>query len=243
MSGAVRILLYNWPAYALTWIGAVAVAATARGIGGAIGWLLVLGAAVAAAWSAVSLLVSHYVYDRSPLAGGAWLRAFTPERVEAWASIDAGLDAEVALDEVMPGTCLARIDVYDPNTQSSPSVRRARVITPRAHDAVSAPPSSLPLADGSCDVIAVVFTAHEIRDVAERERFFVEVNRALRPGGRMVLVEHLRDLPNFLAFGPGFTHFVRRAEWLRIAGVADLAVAAEARVTPWVMALALEKRS
>jgi SAM-dependent methyltransferase len=241
-SGAARIFLYNWPAYAATWGAAVVAGILAARAGGVVVWVLGLGAAGAVLWSAASLVVSHYVYDRSGLAAGSWARALLPARVEAWASVDAGLDAEVSLD-ALPGACVARLDVYDGDAVRAPSVRRARATTPRRYTATRCHPGSLALADASCDLVAVVFTAHELRAVADRERFFAEVRRALRGGGRMLLVEHLRDLPNFLAFGPGFLHFLPRAEWLRLAQTAGLRVAGETRVTPWVMALALERAS
>ncbi len=241
MSGAARIFLYNWPTYVGTWIAATALAVVGALAGGAVGAALGLAAAVAFLWSAVSLAVSYYVYDRSPLVAGKWLPSLLPASAEKWAAIDAGLDAEVALEDVMPESCVARLDVYDGTLVRAPSVKRARAQTPRTHDATRCSATALALPDASCDVIAVVFTAHEIRDRAARERFFSEVKRALRAGGRMLLVEHLRDAANFLAFGPGVVHFLPRAEWLRLARAADFRVAAETRVTPWVMALALEK--
>jgi SAM-dependent methyltransferase len=242
-SGAKRILLYNWPWYAATWGGAIAIAILAWGVGGTVAWVAGTGATVAALWSAISLGVSLYIYDRSALSRASWVRAFVPARAETWASIDAGLDAEVALEDVMPGACIARLDLYDGESVHAPSVRRARAITPRAHSATASNATALALADSSCDLIAVIFTAHEIRDASAREAFFLEIRRALRAGGRMLLVEHLRDAANFCAFGPGFVHFQPRAEWLRLARVAGLRVALEARVTPWVMAVALEKGS
>jgi hypothetical protein len=209
--------------------------------GGVAGAFLALGGGVALLWSAFSLVVSHHVYDRSELASGSWVKALLPKRVDTWAAIDAGLDGEVALDDVMKGRCIARLDVFDAVMVRAPSIRRARASTPRQHRATACTVRQLALDDASCDVIAVVFTAHEIRDSAERQRFFSEVWRALRCGGRLLLVEHLRDLPNFAAFGPGFLHFSSRSEWLLQAQRAKLRVAAETRVTPWVMALALEK--
>jgi ubiquinone/menaquinone biosynthesis C-methylase UbiE len=104
-------------------------------------------------------------------------------------------------------------------------------------------PTALALADEACDAIVIAFTAHEIRDVRARETFFGEVKRVLRPGGRAFLIEHVRDAANFLAFGPGFMHFMPRAEWLRVVTHAGLVVKDESRVTPFVMALTLERAS
>ncbi|MEO6954666.1 MAG: methyltransferase domain-containing protein [Polyangia bacterium] len=234
MTGARRIFSYNWPIYVGTWVASLVVLALAP-------WWMKVGAAVALAWSAGSLVVSHWVYDRSPLAAGTWVDPLLPARTEAWASIDAGLDAEVAL--APPGRCIARLDIYDGSVVHAPSVRRARAMTPRSHVATAASALALPLPDASCDLIAVVFTAHEIRDRAHRERFFAELWRSLRPHGRVLLVEHVRDVANFAAFGPGYVHFQPRAEWLRLAALTKLDVVTETRVTPFVMALALEKRA
>jgi SAM-dependent methyltransferase len=141
----------------------------------------------------------------------------------------------------MPGRCLARLDIYDGTRVGAGSVERARRATPRRHDATRCGVTELPHADASCDVVTLVFAAHEVTSPGDRDRLFAEVRRALRPGGRLLLVEHPRDTPNFLAFGPGFLHFLPRREWLRVARCADLTVAGALRVTPWVMALSLEK--
>lgn len=237
-SSAARIFVYNWPVYAATWLGAlvavVAASSTPRPT-----WVMSL-AVVAVGWSVLSLVVSDYVYDRSELASGAWIGRLLPPRVETWATVDAGLDAEVDLDRGVPGRCVGRLDVFDGDTVRAPSVVRARAHTARKHAAAPCSATALALGDATCDVVFVVFTAHEVRGASARAAFLRETRRALRPGGRVVLVEHLRDLPNFVAFGPGFLHFVARSEWLALAERAGLRVAGEIRVTPWVMALALE---
>jgi SAM-dependent methyltransferase len=253
--GARRIFLYNWPVFVSTWTvaivavgGLVAVGADRMGLA----WRLVAIAAIGGgAWSVVALVVSHVVYDRSVLASGSWvpplLPAVSPLR---WVAIDAGLDAEVALDRAMPTPCLARLDIYAGENRSpgsvfaqvsSPSVARARAMTPRRHRAIRASAVSLPLADGSCDLVAMIFTAHEIQARDARQACFREVARALAPRGRLLLVEHLRDLPNVLAYGPGAWHFLPRREWLSLGDVAGLRVVAERRITPWVTALAFER--
>ncbi len=240
-SGAVRIFLYNWPVYSFTWTLALATVALSRFVPAFAAWPIAIGACVALAWSFASLLVSFYVYDASALVSGSWVAKLI-ETSMPWATIHAGLDAEVELDAVMRGQCVARLDIFDPQIMTSPSITRARSVTPQAHEALRCSPRALALGDETCSAIVVAFTAHEIRDQRAREAFFCELHRALRPGGKALIVEHLRDFANFVSFGPGYLHFVSRSEWLRLAAHANFAIASETRVTPWVMALTLERR-
>jgi SAM-dependent methyltransferase len=240
-SGAARIFLYNWPIYVGTWLGSALVVLVAATVSQLALYAAMAAGGLAVLWSVASLAVSYHVYDRSPLALGTWLPSLLRDRCDAWATIHAGLDQEIELDSILPGVCAARLDVFDPRLMTAPSIRRARVRTPASRPATACSPTALALADGTCDVVVVAFTAHEIRDRGARERFFDEVGRGLRAGGRMLLVEHVRDVPNFLAFGPGFLHFLPRAEWRRLGSRAGWALRDERRITPWVMALTLEK--
>jgi SAM-dependent methyltransferase len=240
-SGAKRIFLYNWPTYVGTWVGATLVAVLAARGSGFTRDAAILAAVVSVVWSLGSLVVSFYIYDRSVLAGGTWIPRLLSGGCETWATIHAGLDAEIDLAKVMPGRCVARMDIFDDAFMTAPSIRRARLRTPASLPATACRPTALTLGDDACDAVVVAFTAHEIRNVAAREKFFDEVHRCLRLGGTMLLVEHVRDFANFIAFGPGHLHFLPRAEWLRLASRAGFAVKREERVTPWVMALELEK--
>jgi len=240
-NGALRIFLYNWPVYVGTWAAALLLLLAVLYTAQPLSLLLALAAGGAFVWSVVSLLVSTYIYDRSALVAGAWMPRLLGPRVQTWSTVHAGLDAEVELDAVLPGQCLARLDIFDSVFMTSSSITRARRRTGSASAAIACSATALALADASCDAIVVAFTAHEIRSRPASEAFFGELHRALRPGGRAVIVEHLRDWPNFFAFGPGFLHFVARREWLRLAAHATFRVASETRVTPWVMALSLEK--
>lgn len=235
-SGAKRIFLYNWPLYVSTWVLSWVVAAAL----GPLGWL---AAVVAVGWSAISLGTSFYIYDRSELLGGKWLVALLPHVSERWAAVDAGLDAEIDLKAAMPGRCVGRLDIFQPEFMRAGSIRRARQRTARVSEATPSSPVALALPDASCDAVVVAFVAHELNAADTREKFFLEVSRVLRRGGRMVLVEHVRDAANFAVFGPGFWHFLPRSEWLRLAQHSKLKVVIERRVTPWVVAWALEKPS
>lgn len=241
-SGAVRILLYNWPIYVGTWVlGAVLLWVAA--LEPRFRLLAVLLGGIPILWSIVSLTVSWYIYDRSALRSARWITALLPATVERWSTIHAGLDAEVDLEPVLPGSCCARLDIFDPISMTSGSIGRARGRTKALQAAVPCSPTSLSLDSDACDAIIVAFTAHEIRDPSLRERFFEELMRCVRPGGRVVVVEHVRDTTNFLAFGPGWLHFLPRREWLRLAAKTGFGVACATRVTPWILALSLEKPS
>jgi SAM-dependent methyltransferase len=201
--------------------------------------LLVVGAAF---WSLASLAASHYVYDRSPLYGFAWLKTLLAREPRRWVNVHAGLDeSSEILRRLFAGAGGKILDIYDARAMSEPAIKRARQVTPQLASATAADFRALPLADASCDAVFVIFTAHELREAEARGAFFGELRRVLEPGGSVILVEHLRDAANFIAFGPGVWHFLPRREWLRAALAGGLAVAAEVSVTPFVRAFRLER--
>jgi len=241
--GMLQILRFNRPMFVKTGAAALAVilAVAVLPLPRPLAVLVLAGVAAGLLWSASSLLVSHWIYDLSPLSRWDWLARLLPAP-RRWASLHAGLDETFgALARIFPSEDSAVFDIYNPAEMTEPSIVRARRLSlDRA--ATPADFSALPLAGGSQDAIFLIFAAHELRRPESRRRFFLEIARALAPGGRAVLVEHVRDGWNFLAFGPGFLHFLPRREWLRLAAAADLAVREDFRITPFVMVLVLEKQ-
>jgi SAM-dependent methyltransferase len=240
-----QILRYNLPMYLAALAGclAVALAIALLPLPRPLAALAALGAAMGLLWSVSSLLASHYIYDRSPLSAWSWLSGLLPAPPRRWASLHAGLDETFGeLERLFPngGTTL---DVYDPREMTEPSIERARRLAPTRAvvPATVADFRSLPFEDSSLDAVFLIFAAHELRRPESRLLFFREIARSLAPGGRVVLVEHLRDARNFLVFGPGFVHFLARREWLRLARESGLAVRQESRITPFVAVLVLER--
>ncbi|MEU0466027.1 methyltransferase domain-containing protein [Amycolatopsis sp. NPDC006131] len=226
MRGVAQVLAFNWPKVLA---GAVVAAAP-----------LPKPARAGAAWFTVaSLAASWWVYDVSGLYRWTWLRPVLPARVRRHVLVTAGFDeVSPTLPALLPESAGVVLDVLDPRGPVEASIRRAR----RRYPARALPvrPEALPLATGGVDVVLAVLAAHELRTPAGREALFREARRVLRPGGRLVLVEHHRDLPNVLAFGPGAWHFYPRAEWERVAARAGLARVAWVRRTPLVTATAFE---
>jgi SAM-dependent methyltransferase len=243
-SGVWRIFLYNWHFYAaalvLDLIAAVFLVQFSPPA--AVCFAVTLGAAISSFWALSSLLVSHYIYDCSRLYQWNWLAAVMKRNPVSWANIHAGLDqTSEALIRLFPAAQRRILDVYVPSEMSEPSIARARLHAETAAVPEKADPRALPLKNCECDTIFLLFVAHELRRQEARLQFFREVGRALKPGGCVVLVEHLRDWKNFLAYGPGALHFYSRRQWLAVGSRAGFKVANELRITPFVGCFVLAK--
>jgi SAM-dependent methyltransferase len=234
--GVAEVVRFNWPYYALAAaiIGAAMTLEALLPIPEAVSLLLRLGILVVAFWIVASILVTFYVYDLSPLHRWEWLAPLIGVSPKSWANFHAGLDETTpAIRALYPNAPGMVFDIYDSTRMTEPSIARARA---RSMDRVDKAimPEAIPLADSEIDAVFLIFVAHEIRDAPDRVRFFRELARIVRANGRLVLVEHLRDIWNFAAYGPGFKHFFPRNEWIRVATSAGFSIQAEASVTPFV---------
>jgi SAM-dependent methyltransferase len=174
------------------------------------------------------------MFDRSELLNGHWLKSELAHAPTRWVQINVGLEeTTLPLDEVYPQAEGKALDLYNPAVMTEPAVSRAR--QPKAGGAaIAVQPEALPVEDHWAELVVVTLAAHEIRDAQKRERFFQELRRIVSPSGRIIVVEHLRDVAAFLAFGPGIMHFFPRAEWLRLGGCAGLVLERERPITPFV---------
>ncbi|MFJ9607976.1 class I SAM-dependent methyltransferase [Kitasatospora sp. NPDC101176] len=238
-SGVREVIRYNWPLYTAGVLTAAGGWAAARHLPGPAAALARAGAATAAAHLLISTLATWCVYDRSELHTYDWLPALLPDGPGTHLVVSAGLD-EVSrpIAARHPAAHQRVADLYDPALTTEGSIRRARRHVPPAPGTVPARPGELPAATDSLDTVFAVFAAHELRRPADRRALFAEVARALRPGGTLLLVEHLRDAANIAAYGPGAWHFLPRSVWLGHAAEAGLRPAAERRIAGLVAAVA-----
>jgi len=197
--GLVQILQFNRRSYVTT-VGSVGVALLALPFLPSPGrTVLLLGTAPALFWMASSLLVSHYVYDHSPLYDLNWVCSVLSRAPRRWINIHCGLDETSALLAVIfPGAASQVVDIFDPLVMTETSIRVARRVSHHAVPSTSMRYDSLAFPAEWFDAAFCIFTAHELRHHDQRVRLFREIARILTPGGEFVLMEHSRDWPNLL---------------------------------------------
>jgi len=242
--GTWKIVRFNWPLYAaalLVIVAVLVVACLAPAFPLKIACIL---AGAGSLWFvAGSLGASHIVYDRSDLHRGAWLaRALGGGSPHAAAMCHCGYD-EISglLGEQLPGVELCVLDHYDDATMSEPSIQRARSLFPPGPGTIAASFAHWPITDGALDAVFGVLAIHELRAHSERTAWFAEARRCLAGDGRIVLVEHLRDIANFTAFGPGFVHFHSTSTWRRAWEEAGLRGVDQFRITPFLRVFVLHR--
>lgn len=239
--GVWNIIRFNYQFYLLAVTVIVGAIFIGRFFGGALQLLLEWVSVLSAAAIFVSLLVSWYVYDLSELYSLSWLNGleFPPGKM---LNVHAGFDeTSELLKDKFHLQDLRVFDFYDPEKHTEISIRRARKVYPPFPGTERVTTATLPGDDESFAVFFVILAAHEIRNEKERIAFFRELRRLLQNDGRIIVTEHLRDVPNFLAYTFGFLHFHAYKTWRRTFNAARLKISQEKKVTPFITTFILEK--
>lgn len=162
------------------------------------------------------LIISAYVYDFSGYYNFDWLKKcdldFTT--TQQIVNINAGFDeTSFILKHHFSNANLSVFDFYNSKQHTEPAIVRARkvsIVYPNTQQIAS---NKIPLSNQSVDAVFLLSAAHEIRKHDEKIIFLKECHRICKPHSKVIMVEHLRDLPNFLAFTIGFTHFFSQQTW------------------------------
>ena len=183
------------------------------------------------------LLVSAYVYDFSGYYELHWMKELIKdqEKVKMIVNINAGFDeTSFIIKSNFPQSDLKAFDFYNAKQHTEPAIKRARKVSLVYPNTQQVASSSMPLKDRTVDIVFLLSAVHEIRSHEEKVLFLKECHRLCTPGGKVIMVEHLRDFPNFLAFSVGFTHFFSRAVWKDAFERAGFASFRETKFTPFM---------
>jgi SAM-dependent methyltransferase len=183
------------------------------------------------------LFVSAYIYDFSGFYNFDWLKTMkiedTKEKFNL--NINAGFDeTSFILESILPNSKLQAYDFYNANQHTEQAIIRARKVSLVYPNTQQIKSNSIPLNDNSVDNIFLLSAIHEIRIHEEKVHFLKECRRVCKPNGNVIMVEHLRDFPNFVAFTIGFTHFFSRATLKKAFEEAGFTSFKETKFTPFM---------
>lgn len=183
------------------------------------------------------LIVSAYVYDFSGYYSLKWMDKYIIDnsRKLKVVNINAGFDeTSFLIKDKLKNIELSVFDFYNEEDHTEPAIIRARSVSLTYPDTRQMSTDSIPMPDKSVDIVFLLSSAHEIRDFEEKVSFLSECNRICKPQGRVIMVEHLRDLPNFIAFTIGFTHFFSKGVWTKAFRYAGFGTIEEEKFTPFM---------
>ena len=183
------------------------------------------------------LVVSAYVYDFSGYYNFNWLKKHVTENSKSKQiiNINAGFDeTSFILKNKFPNSHLKVYDFYNSNQHTEPAIIRARKVSLIYPNTKQITTNLIPLDNQSIDYIFLLSAVHEIRSFNEKVQFLKECHRICKPKGKIIMIEHLRDLPNFLAFSVGFTHFFSKKTWMKALKIAGFSSFEETKFTPFM---------
>jgi SAM-dependent methyltransferase len=233
--GAWNVLRFNWPKYAGGLIVVLFFGIVAAHVAGTWRTAFLVLAAMGSIALLLPFLASHLIYDRSALYCMPWLDGLFQQPPAVVLNLNAGFDEiSPALQQRFSGSTLHVLDFYDPTLHTEASIERARKAYPPYPGIRPVRTDELPHATGSIDLVVAFLALHEVRDAKERVRFLKEIHRTLRPDGRLVVTEHLRDPANFIGFNFGFLHFHSRATWREAFAASGFRIEIAVRITPFI---------
>ena len=183
------------------------------------------------------LIISAYVYDFSGYYDFKWLKQLQLGELKSGqiVNINAGFDeTSFILKNNFPDSRLRVFDFYNPENHTEPAIIRARKVSSTYPDTEQISTNYIPLEDNSIDIVFLLSAAHEIRTHKEKVSFLKECKRICKPNGKVITVEHLRDVPNFFAFSIGFTHFFSKKTWHKAFNEAGFLSFKERKFTPFM---------
>lgn len=242
MQGVYNIIRFNWHFFVIAMSGIIALLLLAKYLPPILQVLVIMVAGGMLITIITSLAVSYYVYDRSNLYTLNWLPAILSGPQAHIVNIHAGFDeTSVLLAKKYPDASLTVFDFYDPRLHTEVSIHRARKAYPPYPGTQTINTAHIPLEENTADHICLILAAHEIRNDEERAKFFTQLKWALRPGGAITVVEHLRDINNFMAYNIGAFHFLSHHTWHNTFTQAGLRIDNKFSLTPFIAVYILKK--
>ncbi len=231
--GLLNVVTFNWHLFIISFVSVVVLLFVQSLVDSSIiSFSLRMIAYLIIITTLVSLVVTHYIYDHSNLYSFSWL---SPNDASSILNINAGFDeVSYTIKYQTPSSEYVVADFYDEEKHTELSIKRARERYPSIPGTLKINTNRLPFENNHFDLIIGMLSIHEIRENEECIQFLKELKRILKPSGQIVIIEHLRDLPNILAYNIGAWHFHSKPRWLNQFESAGLTLYQEEKITAFI---------
>jgi ubiquinone/menaquinone biosynthesis C-methylase UbiE len=189
------------------------------------------------------LIISAHVYDFFSYYNFDWFKELNilDDPQTQIININAGFDeTSFSIEKKFPKSNLQVFDFYNEKKHTEPAIIRARKVSRLYPNTKQISTNHIPLKENSVDVVFLLSAIHEMRKDEEKIVFLKECKRVCTPKGKVIVVEHLRDIPNFFAFSVGFTHFFSKKTWLKVFEQAQFTSISERKFTPFMSIFKIE---
>lgn len=242
--GVINIVRFNWHFYVIAGVIIAVLFGSLMFLSEEFRWIVNLSVILIVITLFLSLVVSYCVYDYSGLYNFKWLDRVSFSSQSNIVNIHAGFDeTSFIFKRKYPNAKLTVFDFYDPKSHTEVSIKRARKAYGAYPGTKNINTNHIPLTTNSMDIVFNIFSIHEIRKREERINFLRKQHGVLNLDGRCIIVEHLRDLPNFMAYSIGFFHFYSLYEWKDNFLQAGFVIDRMIKITPFVSVFILKKRN
>lgn len=194
--------------------------------------LLALVIAGTAWFSIGSVFFSYIIYDGSDLYTFNWLKTYLPQDKILFNIYSGYSEGGHILNDIFKNNSILHFDFFDKTVSVTASIKKAQQLSiplKNIHSDVNDLGT-----DKKADAILFMQSLHELRAKELKTVFLRECARHLNPGGRIIIAEHICNLPNFLVYGPGAFHFFGERHWADTIRSAGLSAEITFHITPFV---------
>lgn len=206
--GVGRVVLFNWPKYVAAVLVLALGVTAARLSHGPVRLAMVFVCVLIIYGMVASLLATWWVYDHR--AQRLYQRIADQRHGTApWVLVHAGFDESHGRLHALLGPPAHHFDI-GPSSDRSRSLSRAHALSGRNGVPVT---GILPMGDATVGLVVVLFGIHELHSDSDAVALLHELNRVTVGDGSVVIVEHLIDVPNVVAYGLAAWHFSTGGRW------------------------------
>jgi hypothetical protein len=238
--GVLNVIKFNWHFYMLALCAIIFLLLVKSFLNSTFQVVINVVTWLAVASILISLIVTMYVYDYSNFYTFDWVNSLCLKKDSSIINIHAGFDetSEIIQHKFSP-EIFNVFDFYDPGKHTEISIKRAR-----KHRYIF--PGTKPINTENpqfdlqkADYIFLLLAAHEIRNDVERITFFIKLKSLLNTDGKIIVAEHLRNIPNFIAYTIGALHFFSKRKWKYTFDRAGFTAASEIKLNSFITAFIL----